>query len=108
MAQYAPLKRQIVLVVEDEPILGMAALDMVETAGFEAVEATDATDAIRILEACPDIRTVFTDAAWRGRPEAGCAHPGALAAYPHYRNVRKAWNGVDETARRLCVLWQTL
>lgn len=61
MAQYAPLKRQIVLVVEDEPILGMAALDMVETAGFEAVEATDAPDAIRILEACPDIRTVFTD-----------------------------------------------
>ncbi|MBF5080120.1 response regulator (plasmid) [Paracoccus marcusii] len=61
MAQYAPLKRQLVLVVEDEPILRMAALDMVEDAGFEAVEATDATDAIRILESRPDIRIVFTD-----------------------------------------------
>ena len=61
MAQYAPLKRQLVLVVEDEPILRMAALDMVEDAGFEAVQATDATDAVRILETRPDIRIVFTD-----------------------------------------------
>lgn len=61
MGQYAPLKRKVVLVVEDEPILRMAALDMVEDAGFEAVEATDATDAVRILEARPDIRIVFTD-----------------------------------------------
>ena len=61
MAQYAPLKRQIVLVVEDEPILRMAAVGMVEDAGFEAVEATDATDAVRILESRPDIRIVFTD-----------------------------------------------
>lgn len=61
MAQYAPLKRQPVLVVEDEPILRMAALDMVTDAGFDAIEATDATDAIRILESRPDIRIVFTD-----------------------------------------------
>ncbi|HEV7416769.1 MAG TPA: response regulator, partial [Tianweitania sediminis] len=33
----------------------------VESAGFEAVEATDATDAIRILEQRTDIRIVFTD-----------------------------------------------
>lgn len=61
MAQYAPLKRQPVLVVEDEPILRMAALDMVEDAGFETIAATDATDATRILETRPDIRIVFTD-----------------------------------------------
>lgn len=61
MTQAEPPKRQLVLVVEDEPILRMAALDMVEAAGFEAVEATDATDALRILESRPDIRIVFTD-----------------------------------------------
>jgi len=61
MAQYAPLRRQLVLVVEDEPVLRMAAVDMVEYAGFDAVEATDATDAVRILESRPDIRIVFTD-----------------------------------------------
>lgn len=61
MAQYAPLNRQPVLVVEDEPILRMAALDMVEEAGFDPIGATDATDAIKILEMRPDIRIVFTD-----------------------------------------------
>lgn len=54
-------ERKIVLVVEDEPILRMMAFDLVEDAGFEAVEATDATQAIEILERRPDIRIVFTD-----------------------------------------------
>ncbi len=39
----------------------MAAVDMVEDAGFEAVEAADATEAVRILETRLDIRIVFTD-----------------------------------------------
>lgn len=51
----------IVLVVEDEPLLRMMAVDLVESAGFEAVEATDADEATRILEARTDIRIVFTD-----------------------------------------------
>lgn len=47
--------------VEDEPLLRMAAADMVQDAGFEVVEAADATEAVRILESRPDIRIVFTD-----------------------------------------------
>ena len=54
-------RRTVVLVVEDEPVLRMMAIDMVEDAGFEAVEAVDAIEAIGILEARPDIRLVFTD-----------------------------------------------
>jgi CheY-like chemotaxis protein len=54
-------ERPVVLVVEDEPLLRMAATDMVEDAGFVAVEAANATEAIRILEARPDIRIVFSD-----------------------------------------------
>jgi CheY-like chemotaxis protein len=50
-----------VLIVEDEPILRISAIDMVEDAGFEALEAADATEAIRILEARLDIRIVFAD-----------------------------------------------
>jgi CheY-like chemotaxis protein len=50
-----------VLVVEDEPILRMMAADMVEGAGFEVIEAADATEAVRILESRTDIRIVFTD-----------------------------------------------
>jgi CheY-like chemotaxis protein len=52
---------QVVLVVEDEPLLRMAAVDMIETAGFIVVEAADATQAVEILESRPDIRIVFTD-----------------------------------------------
>lgn len=53
--------RKVVLVVEDEPILRMMAVDMVEDAGFIALEAADADEAIRILEARDDIRILFTD-----------------------------------------------
>lgn len=61
MGQAAQPAKPIVLVVEDEPILRMMAVDMVEDAGMEPVEASDATEAIRILEARADIRIVFTD-----------------------------------------------
>lgn len=53
--------RKVILVVEDEPILRMMAVDLVENAGFEPVEATDATQAIEILERRMDIRVVFSD-----------------------------------------------
>lgn len=53
--------RPIVLVVEDEPLLRMMAVDLVEDAGFEAVEAANAVDAVDILERRTDIRVVFTD-----------------------------------------------
>ena len=50
-----------VLVVEDHTIILLSALDLVSRAGFEAVGAKSADEAIRILEARPDIRLVFTD-----------------------------------------------
>jgi len=56
-----PPEHTIVLVVEDDPLLRMMAVDMVEEAGFEVVEATDATQAVEILERRADIRIVFTD-----------------------------------------------
>jgi CheY-like chemotaxis protein len=39
----------------------MAATALVEDAGFEAVEASNADEAIFILETRTDIRVVFTD-----------------------------------------------
>jgi CheY-like chemotaxis protein len=51
----------IVLVVEDEPVLRMMAVDLVEEAGFKAIEAGKADHAVRILEARSDVRIVFTD-----------------------------------------------
>ncbi|WP_244628299.1 response regulator [Tardiphaga robiniae] len=49
------------LVVEDEMVLRMRAVDIVEDAGFTAVEATNADQAISVLEARSDISLLFSD-----------------------------------------------
>jgi CheY-like chemotaxis protein len=54
-------KRPVVLVVEDEELIRLAAIDAVERAGFEVVEASNADEAIALLWRRPDIRLVFTD-----------------------------------------------
>jgi CheY-like chemotaxis protein len=51
----------VVLVVEDEMLLRMRAVDMVEDAGFTPVEAVDADEAVAILESRSDIALIFTD-----------------------------------------------
>ena len=51
----------IVLIVDDEPLQRMAVSDMLYDAGFWTVEASDADQAIRMLESRDDIRIVFLD-----------------------------------------------
>ena len=53
--------RGIVLVVEDQPLIRMAAVGVVEDAGFEALEADGADAAIVVLSARSDIQLVLTD-----------------------------------------------
>jgi two-component sensor histidine kinase len=50
-----------VLIVEDEMILRMRAVDIVEDAGFHPIEAVNADQAIAILESRSDISLLFTD-----------------------------------------------
>lgn len=50
-----------VLIVEDEMMLRMRAVDIVEDAGFCAVEAMSADQAITILQSRSDISLLFTD-----------------------------------------------
>ena len=50
-----------VLVVEDEMVLRMRAVDIVEDAGFTAVEAVNADEALSILESRSDISLLFSD-----------------------------------------------
>ena len=50
-----------VLIVEDEPLVRLCAVETVEAAGFTVIEAANADEAIRILENRRDIRVVFTD-----------------------------------------------
>src|SRR6202158_561292 len=50
-----------VLVVEDEMMLRMRAVDIVEDAGFTPIEAVNGDDAFAILESRSDIDLLFTD-----------------------------------------------
>jgi CheY-like chemotaxis protein len=64
-----------VLVVEDEMLLRMRAVDMVEDAGFTPVEAVDADEAVAILESRSDIALLFTDIQMPGSMDGlGLAH----------------------------------
>ena len=54
-------KKPVVLIVEDEFLIRMQAVDMVSAAGFDVVEAASADEAILILERRFDISVVFTD-----------------------------------------------
>jgi len=53
--------RQVVLIVEDEALVRMTAVDMIEEAGFEILEASNGDEAILLLEARRDITVLFTD-----------------------------------------------
>ncbi|WP_113126697.1 response regulator [Neorhizobium sp. 2083] len=85
MGQSTPLNNRAVLVVEDEPLLRMMAIDLVEDAGFDAVEAADADEAVRILETRKDIRIVFTD----------IDMPGSMDGMKLAAAVRDRWPPID-------------
>lgn len=61
MGQSTPPPRPVILVVEDEPLQRLMAVDLVEDAGFEVVDVASAAEAVHVLERRPDIRVVFTD-----------------------------------------------
>src|SRR6202049_1114159 len=74
-------KRPVVLIVEDEFILRMDAVDMIAGAGFEVLEAGNADEAIDILESRRDITVVFTD----------IQMPGSMDGLKLARAVRGRW-----------------
>jgi two-component system, response regulator PdtaR len=53
--------KAVVLVVEDSAMIRISAIELVKSAGYEALEAADADEAIRALESRDDIDLVFTD-----------------------------------------------
>lgn len=50
-----------VLVVEDEFLIRMNVVEIIEDAGYHALEAANADEAIVLLETHPDISVMFTD-----------------------------------------------
>jgi CheY-like chemotaxis protein len=51
----------VVLVVEDDWLLRLIAVEVVEDAGLVAIEAANADEAIALLECRADIAVIFTD-----------------------------------------------
>ena len=73
--------RPVVLIVEDEFLLRIDAVDMVKAAGCEVVEAANADEAIEILESRRDITVVFTDVQM----------PGSMDGLKLARAIRGRW-----------------
>jgi CheY-like chemotaxis protein len=70
-----------VLVVEDETLIRMDAVEMLRSAGFDILEAANADEAIEMLEHHSDIRLVFTD----------IDMPGAMNGLKLSAAVRDRW-----------------
>lgn len=51
----------VVLVVDDEPLIRINAADMLTDAGWTAIEAADAAEALLKLDSHPEITVLFTD-----------------------------------------------
>jgi DNA-binding NtrC family response regulator len=65
----------VVLIVEDDMMLRMRAVDMVEDAGYTPIEAMDAAEAIAILESRSDVALMCTDIQMPGQMDGvGLAH----------------------------------
>jgi CheY-like chemotaxis protein len=65
----------VVLIVEDEMMLRLRAVDIVEDAGYTPIEALDADEAVAILESRSDIALMCTDIQMPGSMDGlGLAH----------------------------------
>ena len=73
-----------VLVVEDEMVMRMRAVDIVEDAGFTPVEAVNADEALSILESRSDISLLFTD----------IQMPGSMDGLMLAHAVHKRWPSI--------------
>jgi len=76
--------RAVVLVVEDEILLRMSAVDMVEDAGYTSVEAVNADEAVAILESRSDIALLFTD----------IQMPGSMDGLKLAQTVHNRWSPI--------------
>jgi CheY-like chemotaxis protein len=73
--------RPVVLIVEDDFLIRMGAVDMVQGGGFDVVEAANADEAILILEDRIDITVVFTDVQM----------PGSMDGLKLANAIRRRW-----------------
>jgi CheY-like chemotaxis protein len=82
VGQRRPEREQAtILVVEDEVLIRIVLADELRMAGFHALEAADADEALVLLAAAPEIALVFTD----------IRMPGSMDGLELSRHVRARW-----------------
>lgn len=72
---------RVALVVEDEPLILMEAVDILEGDGFQVMEAWNADMALRILEETGPVSLLFTDVHM----------PGTRDGFALARDVKARW-----------------
>jgi CheY-like chemotaxis protein len=71
----------VILVVEDEALVRLAAVSMLEDAGFRMIEAVNGDQALELLTADSDVQLLFTDVNM----------PGTINGLALARQVRARW-----------------
>ena len=80
-----PSPRALVLIVEDEVLVRMLIADVLQEEGFKVIEAKNAAEALRVLEARPDVDVLFTDAEM----------PPGLSGFELARQVCERWPSIQ-------------
>ena len=112
-----------VLVVDDETLVRMLAVDYLENAGFDVIEANDGAQALRLLSQDPGVQVLFTDVNMPGIsglelarqvhdrfPEmglivtSGYERPSAAEMPDHSRFLRKPYTSQDITGLVLALV----
>ena len=76
-----PDRAPVVLVAEDEMLLRLFAAEALKDAGYKAITAKDAAEALEILKTNPEVRVLFTD----------IQMPGPLNGVDLARKVHERW-----------------
>src|SRR5580658_3726568 len=71
----------VILIVEDEALVRLSAVDMLEDAGFRMIEAVNSDQALELLAADSDVQLLFTDVNM----------PGSINGLALARQVRERW-----------------
>src|SRR3984893_8424442 len=97
----------VVLIVEDEHLVRVTSADLLAEAGFEVLEAANADEALRILEATPVVRVVFTDVEMPGSLDglglapvfAGAGRASELFSPPAIASARRRFRAKAGSCR---------
>ncbi|WP_454886670.1 response regulator [Sphingomonas oryzagri] len=79
------MSRPTILVVEDEFLIRLDAVDRLQDAGFEVMEAESADEAIRILETTDEVHILFTDVEM----------PGSMDGFALAQIARDRWPPIE-------------